>query len=201
VTYRLLDNRVRSFGFTADEALLQPADLVLVAGNGTKGSTAIETAQRRGGFDTSHARWTHVAMYIGDDRVVEATPVAGVRVNALSNVLFQRPTLVRRVDDAALSQEARFRVIVHAMQELGQPYSLGVIPKLAWWAWKGRWWQRQSSSDEQDLTICSSLVRRTYLSAANINVAPDATDLTWPADLSLSKRLVDVPVGWVRIAP
>lgn len=201
VHYRLLNKRIRSFGYTPDEAAMEPADLVLVADSGAKGSAAISEAQRRGGFGAQHARWTHVAMYIGDDRVVEASPTDGVRVNALSSVLFRRVALVRRVEKPTLSLEARYRVIIHAMHELGQPYSLGVVPELAWWALRGRWWRRPSRSDDQALTICSSFVRRTYLSATNINIAPQAINLTWPADLSISERLVDVPVGWVRVSP
>lgn len=200
VTYRLLDDRIRRFGQVADESRLQPADLVLLGLADAKASRLIEAAQRRGGFDSQHAQWTHVAMYIGDDRVIEATPADGVRVNALSDVMFRRPSLVRRVVHAELPLEARFRTIIHAMHEIGRPYSLGIVPGLGWRAWRRRVWRPGSGPDILGMTICSSLMRRAYLSGAELDIAPHATGVTWPADLSMSPRLADVPIGWVRVA-
>lgn len=77
IEYRVLDRRIRSFGYLPDEAELLPADIVLIASDGGKAPRWIEATQRRGGFAEDHARWTHAALYIGNDRVVEATPIGG----------------------------------------------------------------------------------------------------------------------------
>lgn len=183
-----------------DEEALLPADLVLVANGGGKGSATIEKAQRQGGFEAEHARWTHVALYIGGDRVVEATPWHGVRVGTLSSAMFGRPALVRRIINPEPSIETRYQIIIHAMQEIGGSYSIASVPALGWAALRRTLWRRLPARDDQSLRLCSSLVRRAYLSAAEIDIAPGITGIAWPADFSRSKRLTDVAVGWVKLA-
>lgn len=200
VSYRLLDPVIQNFGYVINEDALLPADLVLVANGGGKGSIAIETAQRQGGFEAEHARWTHVALYIGGDRVVEATPWHGVRVGTLSTAMFGRPALIRRIINPELSVETRYQIIIHAMQEIGGSYSVAKVPPLAWAAFRRTLWRRSLGGDDQSLRLCSSLVRRAHLSAAEIDIAPGITGIVWPADLSRSKRLADVDVGWVKLA-
>lgn len=184
-----------------DEAALLPADIVLIASDGAKVSRWIEATQRLGGFAEHHAIWTHAALYIGNDRVVEATPKGGVRVAPLSEVTLGGVALVRRLPSADPTIDWRYRIIVHAMQGLGQNYSLDAVPWLAWTAWRRRLWRPSPNVDPSTVTICSNVIRDAYLSAADANLVPNGAGVAWPADLSQSPRLVDVSAGWVKVAP
>jgi hypothetical protein len=71
------------------------------------------------------------------------------------------------------------------------------IPPLAWRTFRKRLWR---TTPTHGVTICSTVVRAAYVTGPNINLLPGETGVIWPADLSLTPVLNDVPVGWVNVA-
>ena len=180
--------------------MLVPGDVLLVSGAGLL-PRLIRHAQERGGFHPRHARWTHASLYIGRGRVVEATPFGGVRIGQLAAATFGRELLVRRrVTTPDLVTEQRCTIAIEALTALRRGYSLTEVPRLAWQAWRGRLWSHDQRPNIGSVTICSTVVNNAYMTAVYTDLAPGIVGVLWPADLSLTDALTDIPVGWVRVA-
>lgn len=156
--------------------------------------------QEYGGFHPDHARWTHASLYIGRGRLVEATPLGGVRVGLLVGMTFGRELLVRRrLSNPPLLMEQRYDIAVHALTGLRRGYSLDAVPRLAWHAWRRRLWEQDQRPDVGGVIICSTVVRNAYTTAIFTDLLPGMISVTWPADLSQTAELDDVPIGWAKI--
>ncbi len=182
-----------------DAETLWPGDVLLVTGTGLTGRL-IRGVQQHGGFHPEHARWTHAALYIGRGQIVEATPFGGVRVGQLAGMTFGRQLLVRRRPATPyLPMENRYDIAIRALTGLRRGYSVGAIPLLAWQAWRRNLWDQDHRPDVRRVTICSTVVRNAYTKAIFTDLLPGLTGVPWPADLSLTPELTDMPIGWVRI--
>lgn len=173
--------------------------MVLVTGDGPV-PKLIRRAQERGGFHPDHARWTHIAVYIDRGLLVEATPFGGVRVGQLVDMTFGRELLVRR-RSTPLTLEDRYRIAVYALTGLRRGYSLASLPRLAWQALRSTLWQVDHRPDIRNVTTCSTVVRNAYATALTTDLLPGQVGVAWPADLSQTVELDDVPMGWVRVVP
>ena len=190
---------IRQFGYVPDTQKLLPGDVLLVTGTGLV-PHLIRKAQVHGGFHPDHARWTHAAVYIGSDRLVEATPFGGMRVGQLARTTFRRELLVRRrLDNSSLRMEQRYDIAIHALTFLRRGYSFGAVPRLAWQAWRRQLWKPDQRPDIRRVTICSNVVRNAYATAIYTDLLPGVIGVIWPADLSQTTELNDVQIGWVRV--
>ena len=73
VSINVLPEDVRRFGFVPKFSDCKPGDLILFSRNPPDLVTRfIDYAQRRAGFDAQHSRWTHAAIFLYEDFVVEA---------------------------------------------------------------------------------------------------------------------------------
>jgi hypothetical protein len=182
-----------------DAQVLLPGDVLLVTGTGLVPQW-IRLAQEHGGFHTDHAHWTHTALYIGRGRLVEATPLGGVRIGLLVGMTFGRELLVRRrLPDPPLSMEQRYDIAIHALTSLRRGYSLGSLPRLAWRAWRRSLWQADQRPDVGGVVICSTVIRNAYTSAIFTDLLSGVIGVAWPADISQTEELSDVPIGWVKV--
>jgi hypothetical protein len=182
-----------------DAQALLPGDVLLVTGPGPV-PWLIRSVQEYGGFHPDHARWTHIALYIGRGRLVEATPFGGVRVALFVDMTFGRELLVRRRQaNPQLAPEHRYDIAIHALTDLRRGYSLDTIPRLAWQAWRRKLWANDQRPDVRHATICSTVIRNAYTTAIYTDLLPGMIGVTWPADLSQTPELDDVPIGWAKI--
>ncbi len=178
--------------------MLLPGDVLLVAGTSLV-SRWICQVQTQGGFHSAHAPWTHAALYIGGGRVVEASPLGGVRVGSVAVATFRRCCLVRRRLDPPMKIEQRYEIAVNALTDLRRGYGLGAVPRLAFQAWRRRLWEHDWRPNVDGVIICSTIVRNAYSRALYIDLIPGMVGVAWPADLSQTTELADVPVGWVKV--
>ncbi len=192
-----LPAHVHALGRLPDVSVLLPGDLVLFR---TKTATlvgkAIRTAQRRGGYSDAHARWTHAAMYIGDHAICEAVPFRGVRHTPFYSYLGSHVLRFRR--PLGLTIDQRYRLAIDALTRIKKTYSLWRIMRLAQHSVAG-FWRPQPTFVASPHLVCSQLYADAYLAVTRTLVAPTNTPMFTPAHLSISQRLEDVRVGWVRI--
>jgi hypothetical protein len=185
---------IRRFGLVPDPRELLPADILLIAGSSPV-SRLIGRAQTRAGFAAHDAMWSHVALFTGDNMVVEANPWGGVALRPMVEATFGRRILARR--RPGLAMEDRYRVVIKALAHLRRRYSILTVPSLAWRAWAGP--RARPSGHVGGITICSTLVADAYVEAVQADIRPPSMGAAWPADVSHTDRLSDVTIGWVRV--
>lgn len=200
ISFRVLNQNIRAFGYVPDDTALLPGDVLLVTGHGLAGRW-IAQAQRRGGFADDHCQWTHAALYVGSGRVIEATPSGGVRIGLMVETCFNRRLLVRRRTADDIRLEHRYQIVIEALTALRRGYSLGVVPSMAWQAFRQTLWQPTSQRRNTLVRICSTVVGNAYSTAINLNLLPGQPGgVVWPADLSHSKELTDIQIGWLKVS-
>lgn len=198
---------VMSFGFLPDLSVLKPGDIILVqpkepppsptdpiafakAASSGDVAWAIQDVQKR--FQRgANAKWVHVALYLGRDLVVEATPPC-VGVNAFSRYGPTHRIRVRRFPK--LAPRLAYDACVEAMRRIGESYDVAAVLGLAQ-VYAGR------ATPKPELIkksfICSELVQLAYYhGASKVIVNLGNTRTPTPADLAASPLLEDVNVGW-----
>ncbi|MBX9908846.1 MAG: hypothetical protein K2Z25_09040 [Beijerinckiaceae bacterium] len=198
VSVTTLPNGVRAFGFVPAIEQLLPGDLLLfrpVAGTMT--SRGIAGAQRRAGFAADHAAWTHAAIFLYDDVMVEALPVRGVVQSSLYSRLPGHCILVRRRPE--LDESIRYRVALWALGRIGKRYSHLAVVGLGWDMLKGLWSDSSLASNRQ-VVICSQVFADAQGEMAGKRLAGcPYSGATTPAHLSATPDLVDVAIGWKKL--
>lgn len=106
----------------------QPADIVLVANDGSLAGNAIVVSQRvsLSGATRAGAKYTHAALYVGNGILVDATVGDGIAQRTVWDYCQLRTLALRRVP--RLSRAQANNIVLKARSHLGQSYSwLGVI--------------------------------------------------------------------------
>ena len=116
----------------------------------------------------------------------------------LSLATFQSKLLVRRVPD--LSESRGKDVAFEALTLLHRGYSLVAVPALAWQASIGALWRPHKVRDTRTATICSTVVNSAYSASIATDLVPGVEGTIWPADLSETRELRDVTVGWMKLS-
>ena len=115
--------------------------------------------------------WTHVGMYIGDGKVVEALPKPGVTNTSVADWNCPTKTCVEALR-VKTTDEIRNKAVSFALSQVGKPYD---------WCW----WQKDADGEAW---YCSELVWAAYLKASdgtiNIEHGPDITGIT-PTEIDL----------------
>ena len=180
-----------------DEAQLLPGDLLLVSAlKPSSGSAAIINAQAGGGHAAIHARFHHAATYIGDNLVCEAQLWKGVQVVSLYEYVGTHLLRFRR--DPNLSQDDRWRLAVRSLHQLRKPYGVFALPRL-WYESRRGFWRPGVLRLTLRGIICSSLYAEAYAWTTGRLLVEGQLNLTTPADLSLSARLSEANVEWLKI--
>ena len=132
---RELPFQARRWGRILDVGALQAGDLLLfrsAARDLDRISRSIVKAQNQGGFPERHARWTHAAVYLGDDEhICEAN--FGVR-GYPSGVIMRSihgycdgAHVIRARRPRDMTEKQRLRIAIGALQNLRRAYSFRQI--------------------------------------------------------------------------
>lgn len=200
----VLPKAVRKLGHIPDWELLRPGDLILFASvpgkvKRLKDALGIPAIQERGGYASADARWFHAAVFLGVGfDVVEANMIHGVRVASLLERLPDHLIRVRRSRE--WTEASGWRMALHAALMRGRPYSASTIARLAQRAMSGYWKHATDSAHAREALVCSQLYADAFQAAFDLTLMNQQAGEVTPAFLSASERLVDIEIGWRRIA-
>ena len=193
-----LPAHVRRFGYVPDLTGCLPGDLILFRSHhpNITGRT-IAAAQLAGGINAEHSRWTHAAIFLSDDFVVEASPITGVAQRTLYADIPDKILRIRR--QPALTEIERYRVALRALRMLGARYSYGAAISTGWYLLNGLW-SEPSITSLGPAVICSNVFSDAYSDVTRKLLSGCPIDFpVTPAHLSATPDLQDIQVGWLKL--
>jgi hypothetical protein len=194
----ILPTPLRRLGHAPAVDALLPGDLLLFRPAATTlTARAIGRAQLAAGFAPDHAQWTHAAIFLYDDVMVEALPIRGVVQSSLYTRFPGHLMLVRR--RPGLDEHVRYRTALWALGRIGKRYSHFGIVSLGWDLLRGLW-SDTNLADNRQVVICSQVFADAQGEMAGKRLAgcPYA-GATTPAHLSATMDLDDIEVGWKKL--
>ncbi len=194
-----LERKTREYGFVPDLGCCKPGDLILSCSVSPDCiEKQIVATQHIAGFAKDDRRWTHAAVYLYEDFVVEAVPWVGVRSRSLYWDVPGSFFRVRR--RPGLTDEQRFQIALCAQRKLGLRYNLKAALSLGLRAGLGGPWDRYSTQRRKRAAICSQVF---YDALADISrhflVGCPIDDPVMPAHLSGTTDLDDIFVEWLEL--
>lgn len=180
-----------------------PGDLILIGATFDHWSVR-QTWQAQGvgeaGFPWCHARWYHAAVYVGNYHLVEAEFPAGVVCRSLLHYVKNKHLIrVRRAPN--LSEAMRYQIALNAMQLISLKYDWKAVARKRVKGWFSDDPLSHASNDqlEKYSRFCSQLYADAYNSALIGQPHGALGTSLWPAELSATDLLVDVPFGWIQL--
>jgi hypothetical protein len=195
----LIPERTRNFGFVPDLSLCQPGDLILsFSRSRDKIGQWIVHAQNQAGFAAEHSRWTHAAVFLYEDFIVEADPGAGVRNRSLYEDIPDSVLRVRRHPN--LSDVERYKIALCALRMQGLRYSKAATLMAGWRALSGLW-NRGGYPQTHQAVFCSKVFYDAFVEITRslLNNCP-VNEPVFPAHLSATNDLEDVRIPWLRLS-
>jgi hypothetical protein len=195
---KTLPHAARQFGLVPDVGKLLPGDLILMRdANPGIASRLIAHAQGRAGFRQDDSCWTHAAIYLYDDFLVEAVPLGGIRARTLYLDVPNRVLRVRR--RLQLNEPERYKIALHALRLIGARYSFLSALKMGWGMFSGLW-NHDAARRLDTVVICSNAFYDAYVDITQ-SVLRDCPvgESVLPAHLSATSDLEDIDVGWVSV--
>jgi hypothetical protein len=194
----VLPPSARNFGYVPDFSFCKPGDLILFCStNPGFIDRQIARTQSLIGLADEHARWTHAAVFLYEDFIVEAVPNDGVVTRSLYLDVPQSILRVRRCPD--LQNEDRYKIALCAQRMLGSRYNAGVAISAGLRARFGVWdrfWFRVA----RPTIVCSKVFYDAHVEITRTLLADcPLDDLVTPAHLSATSGLEDVHVTWLKV--
>lgn len=198
VSINLLPEQTRKFGFVPNLALCQPGDLILsYSRSRDKIGNLIVGTQTQAGFAAEHSRWTHAAVFLYEDFIVEADPAGGVQSRSLFEDIPGSVLRIRRC--LSLQDVDRYKIALCALRMQGLRYSKRVAFFAGLRARAGLW-NRGGYLQTERAVICSKVfydafveITRSLLEGCPVN------EPVFPAHLSATKGLEDVAIPWLQL--
>lgn len=195
---KTLPHSARQFGLVPNVGHLLPGDLILMRDRNLRiGSRLIAHAQERAGFGGNDSRWTHAAIYLYDDFLVEAVPLRGIRARTLYMDIPAKILRVRRRME--LAESARYQIALRALRLIGSRYSILSALKMGWGMLSGLW-NDDAARRLDTVVICSNAFSDAYadITKSVLRGCPVGESVL-PAHLSATDDLEDIEVGWVKV--
>jgi len=199
ISVNIVPGKTRKYGFVPDFGLCKPGDLILSHSLSSSFlDRQIVKTQSRAGFDAEHARWTHAAVFLYEDFVVEAVPGDGVITRTLYSDIPNSVLRVRRRPD--LRDEERYKIALCAQRMLGSRYNIRAAFSMGWRARSGLW-DRAWFPSIGPVMICSKVFYDAHVEITR-SLLKDCpmTDLVMPAHLSATTDLDDINVPWLKLS-
>jgi len=189
----------RDYGFLPDLRHCRAGDLILSHSVSTSWlDKQITRAQTQAGCSAADSCWTHAAMFLYEDFILEAVPRKGVITRTLYEDIPNSVLRVRRRPD--LEVEERYKIALCAQKMLGTRYDLGAALSLGWRSRFKRLWNRDWRPSFKSAVICSQVVYDAYaeITLKLLQGCPMRGDVM-PAHLSATSDLEDIPIPWVEL--
>ena len=195
----VLPPRTRKFGYVPDFSLCKPGDLILFRSrNPDFVDRLIVDTQSSMGLAPEHACWTHAAVFLYKDYIVEAVPKGGVVSRSLYSDIPQSILRVRRRPN--LPDEDRYKIALCAQRMLGSRYSAPSAIFTGLRALFGAW-SRDGFRVARPTIICSKVFYDAHVEITRTLLAEcPLDDMVTPAHLSATPDLEDLYVPWLRVS-
>jgi hypothetical protein len=189
----------RKFGFVPDLRRCEAGDLILSFSISPKfAESQIIHTQTEAGFSADDSRWTHAAVFLYQDFVLEAVPREGVITRSFYSDIPDSVLRVRRRSN--LRMEEKYKIALCAQRMLGTRYGISAALSLGWRSRFKQMWNRDWSPSFKAAVICSQVV---YDAHAEITLGLlEGCPLrdVMPAHLSATSSLEDIYIPWVKLA-
>jgi hypothetical protein len=197
-----LPPQTRKFGFVPDLTQCEPGDLVLSCSIKPDWiEKQIISTQLNAGFGEDDSRWTHAAVFLYEDFIVEADPKRGVRTRSLYSDIPDSLLRVRR--RLGLLPAERYKIALCAQRMLGMRYGFRAALSLGWQVrisemWD-RCWNRRKKIWEEEAAICSQVFHDAHAEITRNRLANCPLAYVMPAHLSATSDLDDIGIPWLQL--
>jgi len=121
-----IPSNVRKFGYIPNFRRCHSGDLILFR-NRRPGPSCHWIRKAQSTFGDEDAQWTHAAVFLYDDLIVEAVPLHGVRPRSLCSDVPNRVLRVRR--NNLQNEIDGYKIALRALSMLGASYNKSSTPK------------------------------------------------------------------------
>ena len=150
--------KARRFGFVPDLRSCEAGDLILSHSISPAFiERQIVRTQAEAGLSEEDSRWTHAAVFLYQDFVLEAVPWKGVITRSLYSDIPDSVLRVRR--RPSLEEKEKYKIALCAQRMLGTRYDIKAALSLGWRSILGRqMWNRDWRPLFRSAVICSQVV-------------------------------------------
>jgi hypothetical protein len=202
-----LPPKARKHGFVPDLRRCEAGDLILshsVSPSPTFFERQIVRAQTQAGLSKEDSRWTHAAVFLYQDFVLEAVPWKGVITRSLYSDIPDSVLRVRRrrpkLEDKEGFKIEGYKIALCAQRMLGTRYGISAALSLGWRSIFTRMWNRDWRPFFKAAVICSQVVYDAHAEITLGLLQGCPLRDVMPAHLSATSSLEDICVPWVKLA-
>jgi hypothetical protein len=148
------------------------------------------------GMRSINARWTHAAIFLYEDWILEAVPIKGVITRSIYQDIPSSVLRIRR--DPKLMDAERYKIALCAQRMLSSRYNYSVA--LHVWL-KTSFFPWNSPLDVSHHTVvCSKVFYDSYVEITRQLLQNcGLNDLVTPSHLSATSSLQDVSISWLKV--